>query len=225
MTKYLVLFMLAMSFGLKAQDLTKVRFFINGGSSVFIKLDGEILPVSNVQSIAPGEHKIEVWSPTYTLYKSKITIPEKDSVGHYIELKPDKAYIEHQFAMDDYKQKVFMRKTAPLMLAGAGVLAFPFLHISRKNMHEELIKENFKSQYFRVSAESAESRYNTMNALYFGSIGAAVLGTGLYFALRNNVKSLKKPVYIQQNPFTLEDFRLSLNEINHAPEIGLQLSF
>ncbi len=218
-----MLFVLSVS--LSAQDSTKVRFFINGGSSVFIKLDGEILPVSNFQNIVPGEHRIEVWSPTYKLYKSKITIPEKDSVGHYIELKPDPAFIDYQFAMDEHKQKIFMRRTAPLMLAGAGLVALPFLHVFRKNQHEILVQENFKSEYFRVSSESAESRYNTVNALYFGSIGAAVLGTGLYFALRNNVKSLKKPVYNQKNPFTLENFRISLNQINRAPEIGLQLSF
>jgi len=225
MRRFLLLTMLSLSLNINGQELTKVRFFVNGGSAVFMRLEGELLPVSNVQSITPGVHRIEVWSPTFALYKSKINIPEKDSIGHYIELKPDKDYVEYQFELDNFKQKVFMRNTAPLMLAGAGILAFPFLHVARKNLHEDLVKENFKSQYFRVSSESAETRYNSINGLYFGSIGAAVLGTGLYLALRKNVKALQKPVYIQKNPFTLEDFRLSLNEINRAPEIGLQLSF
>lgn len=225
MSKFLVVLLTCCTLGLSAQDSTKVRFYVKGSGAVFIKLDGELLPVSNIQKITPGEHAIEVWSPTYKLHKSTLTVPEKDSVGHYLELKQDPAYTEYLFAQDAYKQKLFIRRTAPIMLAGAGVVAFPFLHFIRKNVHETRVQEDFKAQYFRVSSESAKARYNTVNALYFGSIGAAVLGTGVYFLLRDNVKKLQRPVYLQKNPFTLENFRLSYNSINSAPELGFDLSF
>ncbi|HAQ70797.1 MAG TPA: hypothetical protein DCR48_07470 [Flavobacteriales bacterium] len=225
MPRILLLFFFFLQLGLSAQDLTKVRFYIKGSTDIFIKLDGELLPMSNIQRIAPGEHKIEVWSPTYNLHKSSINIPNKDSVGHFIELKQDRAYIDYMFAKDEFNQKIFVRRTAPLLLAGAGAILIPFAYVMRKNLHEELILEDFKVEYFNASRGSGQSRYNTVNALFFVGIGATIVGTSVFLALRENVKHLAKPVYIQQNPFTLDDFKLSYNSINRSPEIGVKLSF
>jgi len=211
-----------------AQDSTKVRFYVKGSSDFWIKLDGELLPVRNVQMITPGLHDIEIWSPMHKKYKGTIEVPVKDSISYYQELKKDPEYIQYLIQTDEYKRKVFIGKTAPLFLAFSGAVASPFLHSMRKRWHEESIKENFKSQYFSSNVTGAENvtrRYNTVNAAFFTSLGLTGSGLIAYYFTRKWVEKLDKPVYRQQNPFTVEMFELGMNPVTNTPVVGLTLNF
>ena len=193
-----LLFCLLFSAASLAQDSTKVRFYVKGSADFWIKLDGELLPLSNVQMITPGTHDIEIWSPMYVKHTGKLTVPAEDSISYYQELKKDKAYIAYLFDMDSYRRKVFLGRTAPLVTALAGAVASPIFYFGRKSWHEKTVKEDFKFEYFSSNASGADNvrtRYQTANALFFTSLGMVAGGLASYGLLQRWVKNLEKPIF------------------------------
>ena len=219
------LFLLAQSF--YAQETSTVRFYVKGSSDYFIRLDGEVLPHSNIQRITPGEHNIEIWSPMYLPYKGKLVVPENDSITYFQELEKDPNYVNYLFQKDEYKRKLLVSKTLPLMLAGTGVVAAPIFYFLRKRDHETLVIEDFKAKYIadESGAESARTRYTTSNGLFITSSVFAVGGLATYFFLKKRSDELKPPIYRQKNPFTLEDFELSYNPQLNAPQAKISWNF
>jgi len=211
-----------------AQDSTKVRFYVKGSSDFWIKLDGELLPLSNIQMISRGTHDIEIWSPMHLKYIGEITVLAADSMSFYQELKKDQEYIAYLFEMDKYKRKVFLGRTAPLFAAFAGAVAAPIFFFARKNWHEKTVIEDFKFEYFSSNASGADNiraRYQTTNALFFTSLGMVAGGLTSYALLQRWVKNLKKPVYRQLNPFTVETFEIGFHPVTGTPQVGLTLNF
>jgi hypothetical protein len=217
-----------MSTALVGQDKTKVRFYVKGSSDYFIRIDGELLPYSNLQMIAPGEHKLEVWSPMHLTHTGKIIVPQKDSINYYQKLERDPEYVSYLFASDEFKRKLLFGKTVPLMASGLGVIGAPVFYFLRKRDHEILVKERFQADYLNSNADAAQTaqtRYGISNGLFFTSVGFAVGGALTYFLLRNKLNALEKPVYKQKNPFTLEDFELSYHPLTGTPQAGVTLRF
>lgn len=211
-----------------AQDLTKVRFYIKGSTEYFVRLDGLQLPVSNVQEIAPGEHRIEIWSPRYELFTGNINVPQKDSISYYRELQFTEEYKAHMVAREAYKKEVFRKKTLPLSMAGLGLGSAPLLWILRKNAHEAYVKESFKSEYFNVNEENVAARkreFILSSVGLFSAAGAAIGGSLIYWIMREKIESLEKPIFKHQNPFTMEMFELSYNPYLKSPEMGIKLTF
>ena len=219
---------LTLGLDLCAQDSAKVRFYIKGSADIFLQVNGKLLPYSNAHVLPVGTHDLQIWSPMYTLFDGKIEVPAKDSISFYQELKKDPAYISHQFAMDDYKRRVFIGKTAPLLVSITGAALTPLLHFSRKRWHEEKVIAEFQDEYYasdQAGVESITARYNTTNTLYFTSIGLAVGGLATHLILRKWVNNLEKPVYRQTNPFTLEAFEVSWNSQVNSPQAGVTIQF
>ena len=211
-----------------AQDLTKVRFYVRGSSDFYLRLDGELLPKRNVQLIAPGKHTLEVWSPMFIVHEGEIDVPNKDSVNHYQELSKDPDYIGYLFEMDKYKRKIFLGRTAPLLLGLSGLAASSYLYFARKRWHETYVISQFEFDYYasdKAGLDNNRRRYNAVNASFFTSVGVAVGGAASYFLLRKWVNNLEKPTYKQQNPFTLEFFEVSYQPLYNAPLVGLKLAF
>mgnify|MGYP001187410514 CR=1 FL=1 len=211
---------------LVAQEKTKVRLYVKGSSDYFIRLDGEMLPHTNLQLIEPGEHTLEVWSPMHLLHTGKIDVPQKDSISYYQKLERDPEYVKYLFDTDAFKRKMLFGKTLPLMASGAGMVGAPIFYFLRKRDHEVLVKENFKSDYnIGGDLDNAQSRYAISNGLFFTSVGFAVGGAVTYFILRNKLNNTEKPNYKQKNPFTLEDFELSYHPLTGTPQAGVTLRF
>lgn len=218
---------IALGFLTKAQDLTKVRFYVKGGAEYYIKLNDELLPSKNTQMIAPGEHNIEIWSPMHLTYSGKLVVPNKDSISYYQELEKDPNYIAYLFENDKYKRRLLFGKTMPIMAAGLGAIGTPIFYTLRKRDHETLVLERFKSNYFadQGGADNAQTRYAITNTLFFTSIGLAVGGTLTYFLLNKKLRETAKPKYKQLNPFTLEQFEISYHPILQTPQAGFTLNF
>lgn len=211
-----------------AQDSTKVRFFVKGSADFWITIDGELQPLSNVQRIAPGKHAIEIWSPMHLKHKGTIDVPKEDSISFYQELKRDPNYGAYLIEMDKYKRKVFLGRTAPIVVAIAGAVTSPILYFSRKSWHEKTVIEDFKYEYFSGNASGAENtkaRYQAANALFFTSLGMIAGGIASYAVLHKWVAKLEKPLYRQENPFTIEAFEIGMNPTHRVPQLGLTLNF
>ena len=211
-----------------SQDSTKVRFYIKGSSEFHIKIDNELLPLKNTQKITPGMHDIEIWSPMHKVFRGTIDVPARDSIAYFKELKKDPAYVDYLFKEDEYKQKILVGRTLPLFGAFVGAAMTPFTHVLRKRWHEEMVISDFNQQYIGTGQSGNENiarRYGAINSAYFVGIGMFVGGIATHLALRNWVKELEKPVYQQENPFTLELFEIGYSPINQRPTVGATITF
>ena len=222
-----ILFVLSLpSFWLGAQDSSVVRFYVKGSDVYYIRFEDRVLPLSNIQRFPSGDHEIEIWSPRYQLYQTSISVPSKDSISLVAELDMHDDYRVYLLQMDDYKRNQFWMGTAPVVLFCLSTIGTTILYSPLKRANENRVKEEFSNR-FSPGAQRTESQdsFNRLAAGMGVSVGAQVASAIWFFALRNKLKSLEKPVYRQQNPFTLDYFEITYNPELNAPQAGLTLRF
>lgn len=210
-----------------SQDSASVRFYVKGSETFYIQYNNNTLPLNNVHKMPVGESNLRIWSPKYLETQSKIVVPDTNPMKFYAELKPDPEYWAYLVKKERYDRKVFTGKTLPAMIGTLGTVAAPIFLVTTRNKHEEVVKSEFLAQ-FALSENTANERrseYNLNRTLLTTSAALAVGGWLTYFILRKKVNNIEKPVYKQQNPFTLEYFEISMNQMNNAPQVGLTLNF
>lgn len=211
-----------------AQDSTTVRFLVKGGDKYFIRLDGELQPQTNILKIEQGTHELEVWSFKSDLYKGKLETGKLDSTNFLVALKQSSEFSAYLAQKEQFKRDLFWSRTAPVALAGLSAAVIPFAYFSRKNKHEDLVKNEFYDQFGQIPSATIDNsrlRYKTANVLFMVASAGFVVGTSSFFLLRKKSNALNPPVFRQQNPFTLEYIELTMNHSIKAPELGLVLNF
>jgi len=229
MKKGLIIFILFfIKLAVSAQDSTVVRFYVKGSETFYIRLNGDLLPVSNVHKLKVGEYDVEIWSPQYLTHTGKLDVTGKQDVSYVAELVPDPKHWDYLVAKENYKKKVFAYRTLPILLVGLGGLSAPIFLSNAKNKHEDYVKANFNTSYGALSASTTEDlkrQYRTSQSLTIGALSFVGIGAIAYVAFTKKIKGLERPKYQQQNPFTLEYFNLSYNNIQNVPQATLSLRF
>jgi hypothetical protein len=229
MKKGLFIFLLLGScFASLSQDSSLVRFYVRGSESFYIRLNGELLPNNNIHKLAKGEYDVEIWSPQYLTHTGKLDVSGKQDVSYVAELVPDPKHWEYLVAKENYKKKVFAYRTLPILLVGLGGLSAPIFLSNAKNKHEDYVKANFNPLTGELTAKTTEDlkrQYRTSQSLTIGALSFVGIGAVAYVAFTKKIKGLERPKYQQQNPFTLEYFNLSYNNIQNVPQATLSLRF
>lgn len=229
MKKGLFIFLLLVSFYESfSQDSSTVRFYVRGSESFYIRLNGELLPTNNIYKLAQGEFDVEIWSPQYLIHTGKLDVTEKQEISYVAELKPDPKYWDYIVAKENYKQKVFAYRTLPILLVGLGGISAPIFLSNTKNKHEDYVKANFNTVNGALSTSTTNDlkrQYRSSQSLAIGALSCVGIGALAYVAFTKKVKGLERPTYKQQNPFTLDYFNLSYNNIQNIPQATLSLRF
>ncbi|GEM_PF-392666 len=226
--KQLFLFLLlALSLsGLKAQDSSKVRFYVRAGDVYYIRHNDRVLPLSNVQMLPPGEQRIEIWSPKYRMFDTTISVPSNDSINVVAKLKLDGDFRTYRYQQENYKRQRFWMGSAPATLFCLSTITTLALYSPLRNSNEERVKENFSQEFGAVDVSSGGGRRFALNStLMITSVTAQVVGAIWFLALRPKLKSLEKPTYRQQNPFTLDYFEITYNQQHQVPQAGMTFKF
>lgn len=229
MKKGLIIFLLLAGYYASiAQDSSIVRFYVRGSDMFYIRLNGELLPTNNIHKIAHGEYDVEIWSPQYLTHTGKLDVSEKQEISYVAELEPDPKYWDYLQAKESYKQKIFAYRTLPILLVGLGGISAPIFLSNSKNKHEDYVKANFNTLNGALSSSTTDDlkrQYVTSQGLTIGAISFVGIGALAYIAFNKKAIGLQKPTYKQQNPFTLEYFNLSYNNLHNAPQATLSLRF
>lgn len=224
----LLLAMIAsMLFGcLQAQDSSQVRFYVRGGDVFYIRLNDRILPVNNTQLLPAGDHTVEIWSPRYKLYKENLTLQPGDSVSVVAKLKLDPEYRSYLVEKEEHKKKQFTMGTAPAALFCISSLSSLALWVPLKRANEQRVKNEFSLDHAVVEQEAGgAARFKSYRAVMATTVSLQIISAAWFLAMRQKRKQLEKPVYRQQNPFTLEYFDISYNAQFQVPQAHFALTF
>lgn len=210
-----------------AQDSTLVRWYIKGGETFFIRLNGELLPENNVHKIAQGNYKVEIYSPTFKLHTGDFSTDNKLQINYVAEMQFDDAYRDYLSAYEGYKKRILARQTLPALAGTLGIISAPIFYFKAKSSHEAYIKQRFLNNYLPLeqSTQELKSRYITNQSMFAITGALAATGISTFFLMRKKTSALKKPIYRQENPFTLEQFRIGYLIENNSPLMGLTLNF
>lgn len=222
------IFFLVLSLGTIAQDSAKVRFYIKGSEEIFLRINDRIIMNQNTAMLSVGTNTLEIYSPKYQPFSEDLIIESTDSIAYVRKLKLDHEFTAYLSAKETYKRKVFWSRTAPLALAGLGVIIMPIMLVERGPRHEEFVKNKFLYDNGAITKETytnAANQYTTVNTLFITGAAFALGGAAIHLLLRNRIKELEKPVYRQQNPFTLDYFQLSMNQGTVVPQMGMSWKF
>lgn len=207
-------------------DSTKIRFMVKGSDVYYVRFNGRVLPLSNIHTFPPGKHKIEIWSPKYKPYTTQLDIPAGDSINLIAELKLDDSFREYQYELNEYKKKQFWYGTAPVALFCISSISTAVLYGPLRNANEDRVKEIFQNDFSGgVSSEEAQRAYQIRSTSMAVSVLTQAVSVVWFAALRKKMKSLEKPIYRQQNPFTLDYFEITYDQNIRAPKAGLTLTF
>ena len=224
----LTAFLLLIALGTKAQDSAKVRFYIKGSEEIFLRINDRIIMNQNTLSLPVGNNKIEIYSPKYQPFSDDLVIEKPDSMAYVRKLKLDHEFTAYLSAKETYKRAVFWNRTAPLSLAGIGLIIAPIMCFERGPRHEEFVKNKFLYDNCAVTKETytnALNQYSTVNTVFFTGVALAIGGTAIHLLLRKKTRNMEKPKYRQQNPFTLDYFELSMKQGAVVPQVGMSWNF
>jgi len=209
----------------KAQDSTKVRFLVKGGDVYYIRLDGYVLPMTNVHTMARGKHQVEIWSPKFDLFARELETGNLDSTNFAAILEPAASYTSFVAEREKYKTDLFWKRTVPVVAGLAGIVSLPFTYNYFLNSHSNLVLQEFLEIYGNSNVDNAQKQYRTSSVLFGSSLVCAAIGTSAFLFFRAKVREMQHPVYRQQNPFTLEMIELTYNQQYQIPEARLALRF
>lgn len=213
---------------LKAQDSISVRFFIKGGDEFYIKANNEILPLSNIQKFVKGTYDIEIFSPTYLIHTGILEVKEDSEAVYFAILETDPEFKTFLKGREKYKRKVFALRTLPVLIGGAGLVTSSLFFIKSKSTHQNFVIESFKAENeisTGGSLNDLEKQYLLDRNLIYASAGVAFVGLTTFLILNKKSQSIKRPVYRQKNPFTLEYFDMTFNRQFNTPQAGLHFTF
>jgi hypothetical protein len=211
-----------------AQDSTTVRFLVKGGEKYFIRLDGKLLPQTNIHTVSQEPHTLEVWSPKCDMYIGKMETGNLKETNHLVELKQSGSYTSFLADRENYKKQLFFKRTAPFFIGILSLSTLPITAHFRSLKHEELIRNEFYEKYKVIPSSTLQNtqlQYASLNALFFTSVIAAAASTAAFIGFRKQIKKLTPPVFRQQNPFTLEYIELTMNPMHPSPVGGVVLNF
>lgn len=211
-----------------AQDSTYVKFLVKAGSSYFVRINGQLQPQQLYHRMARGANQVEIWAPKFNTYTTVFETGKTDTTSLLAVLKTAPEWASFLSQKQAYQQKIFAMRTLPFTLAVAGLVTAPFFAYAMSQRHETLVISELKYRYAAITLgtlDEHQRQHSRMRNAAIASTATATLGTAAFLLFRKQVSQLQKPVFRQQNPFTLDFIQITAQNEQLNISAGLSHRF
>ena len=233
-----------------SQEDQRVSFQIRPPGSSFLKIDTVLLDVSTLGTpffveLSPGTYQIEIWAPKYNVFYDTLIV-DSETNRYAVSLTDySETYLEYDKKIKDYRLKQSTKVLITSGLVLANVLGAFYVYdrgeieellalqedaeflktIHGNSIGIALIQES-RSQYEAIQSEHNDRRRSLYNKRRIGiPVLVATSLTSAWFIQKVIRKKFEKPIYQDQNPFTLENIQLGVENNTGSVQLGLQFTF
>ena len=196
-------------------DSMTVRFFVKPGDQYRVRVDGQVMPQINQFRLLQGKHKIEIWAPGYNKQTLHITAYSDTVYTITKKLTHTSEYLAYEASQSQFNRKRTNSIILPAITSVALYSTSALLYNYGNNLHKEGIHLKFMAKYSNSTSlrQYYINEYNTVftkfkrsRQIVYGSLGTAILLSGLVTRNFFVIKKLKRPEFKTKNPFGLTEY-------------------
>lgn len=217
-----------------AQDMGKVVFAISPDHAL-IKVDTMIISVGQKPkpfsvSLPEGAYPLQIWAPGMVLQEETINVMA-DSITFITrglkELTPE--FEAYKAKLEKYESKQFAKFGKSALILGGDILITAVVWGTGADAKEkaEEAKKGYESELspealrlHREAYEKYKKQYETFN--WGIPVTLLAYGVSTYFIIKINKVKHEKPVFQEDNPFTLKQIGL---DVDQFANLKLKMSF
>ncbi len=202
------------------QEQSYLRIYVSPTPETIV-IDDKELKHGYTMPVLPGDHRIQLWKPYYTMLDTVININEVKVYNFNYELEATPAYIAFQQESKRYRRQRIKKMALPAAITATSGAALAYLYVKGNKIYDELTRAQEEYRYAGYNLEESRNNYNELQrsyrAHYYGQFVAyGSLAVSGYFL----VKGIK---WVKNNPapeLPAVKNPLTLNSVGVAPIPG-----
>ncbi len=223
----ILLFLLSGRIFCQVEESTLVRFIIHPPAESLM-IGDSLLKKGNKIALSPGRHPVKIWSPTYTLTDTSVTVNEGDKMINFVLVQKDhsETYTEYLQKVNSYENKRKVHFTLPLattaLLVGSTTITYFYTQARYDEAKAAFMEYKFDNQPTRVNSfeefERARDKYRNGITSFYIQAGALAISSYFLYKGVKWARAKRIPKYgKEKNPLALEN-------VSVLPANGFQTS-